>query len=36
MIKRFKKVFDWERKDTEDMAWIVSFGAMVLLGAWLS
>jgi len=36
MIKKFKRAFDWGRKDTEDMVWIVSFGAMVLIGAWLS
>ena len=36
MIEKFKRALDWERKDTEEMLWVVTFGAIVVLGVLLS
>lgn len=36
MIGKIKRALDWERQDTEDMAWILSVGAVIILGVMLS
>ena len=35
MKEKFKRAFDWQREDTEEMAWILAIGAIVLLGVCL-